>query len=1320
MRRLLYGCISVLSAFVIFSIIQCVSSKSGSNPDKHVSCDSTNTGYFDIAAPQSGQSLMMGVQDSIVWSNLKSPFDSIVSLYLCKGKQIVKPIAIGVKNRGTLPWKVPYIGTGEDYRIKICSAIDTARFNYGCPFNLYSDCLGSFTIVRPETAAVCTAGASFQIQWKSTGILKDSVVLELCFDSLPRSLITSQTGNTGRYSWSIPDSLMTKDNYRIKIACYYDNAIYALSAPFSVIKEDSLQNCSPDSFEPDNRPELASKRLQIGIAQTHTLSKNDTDWVAFSAESGKVYRLLASGTVLTSIRMYYEKDTSPLSDSDSGWTVIGPGVISLKWPCLKGGTWLARIILSPKSSGSGCGAYSFDVSSQDSLSVTTVSSPAQGAAWAAGATQQIKWTPDTTLLGNKVTIYLFKGPQQLFTIATNVSNSGVYNWTLLWGFVTGNDYLIRIVNNSNANAEASSARFTINGVIPDAYEPDNKRDSASTLSPLGKAQSHTLTMNDTDWVKFSADSGEHIVQCFGDIAMKIDIFYGNDVSNTTYFYNAALGSTITWTCPKAGIWYARIAAISNLDGAQYMFNVAKFDSLNSVSISAPAKDTIWWTGYTHRVLWNTDSAFLGTNVNIYLHKGSQGILLRWGNISNSGAYSFNIPDGLTTGSDYRIEIVNAAHPNLFGYGSFFTINGIAPDAFEPDNKRDSASTLTIGKAQNHNLTLNDTDWVKFSADSGKNYLIQYPGTTDMRLFLYEGSSSVVRNIFYSSSTKSSYAWMCPASGVWCVRIAIQPNYTSNSTYTFNVTAWDSLNAVSFSSPTVASVWNAGSNINIQWTSENGALGTYQYLWLYKGGREIQYITNGTFNTSGACDWSIPAGIVSGSDYRVKIMNSSNPSFYAFSPAFTINGIAGDSYEPDDSSSQASLIVVDNPSQSRSLSVGDQDWVRFAAQKDSIYSIEAIPGSTSLNYINFFIYNESDFSSSKNGYSTQNSKFIWSCPKSGTYYLDIQPGDPSNYGNYSLAIKKFSLGTNLKFVNPNELSVWASGSSYQIQWVVDTAVFGSYVTLQLYLDTTYVMDIMSSFNTGVFSFPVPLGLITSNKYKIKLLSGNSPYLFLSSPAFTISGIAADAFEPDDYVEIAHQIATTGAPENHTLTYNDVDYFKFTTVPNYLYVVKTIGATNFISTQLNLYDATGYYPISSAYSTTADSSATIIVFSSMEESYLFSASTSTPGAYQAMVLAYDSTKYALNITAPPSGTTLLTGQTDTIKWASQIMVGYVDIYLYKSSSGGLVQTIATTLVNSGSYTWTVPTLTAESGYYVKIISQTSSHILGKSGEFTIRAN
>jgi hypothetical protein len=1517
MNRFFYTLILGCATVVALSVMQCVSP--GSNSDDLKPCDRTDNGYFVVFHPQSGQSLKIGASDSIQW--VKRTFDSTVSLFLYKGQVIADTIAAAVKNSGNVPWKVSTVPAGDGYRIKVVNVADTSQYDFSCSFSIFSTYSGKFTMLRPEAGAICSAGVDLQIRWESTGSPGDSVSLSLCVDSLPMSTIAAAIGNTGAFVWRVPAGLLTKNNYRVKVASRFDPGLYALSGAFTIVgqsvdwyefdnvrdsakaldllgkpqyhtltvndidwvkfsadsgkayaieisggvggylyygkdtvtsqflkkdtmvdtailwtapktgayyikfsstqnalvyysisitpysplaalvfiaptastiwnagqdyqiqwKPDStvlgkyaniyvfkgavqlksivnsapnsgvfsysvdpklesgsdyrikiansadtlkagisaaftIQGCASDSFEPDGKRDLASKLAINGKAQVHTLSLHDTDWIGFNADSGKVYRLLASGTLPVAIKLFYGSALSPTYDTV--WSALGVNVISLRWPCAKSGTWYAQIVLGP--SGSGCGGYSFEAADLDSLQLIAISSPAQGVSWNAGSSQQIKWTPDTTVLSKNVNIYLFKGQQQLFPITTAIYNSGVYNWTLPYGIVTGSDYRIRIANYSNSTLGGNSAFFTINGVAPDAYEPDNKRDSASTLSPLGKAQAHTLSLNDTDWVKFSLDSGvSYLMQSSGNIPTRVYLYYGSDAGYTTYFYSSSTTAALRWVCPKKGVWCARIAAYSSSStGSAYSFNVSPFDSLTLLSISSPALNANWTAGSTYQILWTPDTTVLGTYVNIYLFKGSQQLMYLTGGSSNRGSYSWYVPNGISTGSDYRIKIENGSNSGLWGLSALFSITGTAPDTFEPDNIRDQASTLTLGKAQAHTLTFNDTDWVKFNADSMRNYIIQCYGAVATRIYLYN-NTDVYYTYYFSATTSSSTSsmqWTCGKSGDWYARIISYSGGSVGGNYSFNISAFDSLTAIAFTSPAAGSTLNAGASAYINWAPDSAILGTYVYADLYKGGRPVAYLNEGYNN--GSLYWTVPAGVATGADYRIKISNSSNNAFCAYGPLFSIAGISMDAYEPDDTISKASTITADGIAQSHSLSLGDIDWTKFSAQKDSIYLITASSTSAELMYINEVLWDSAGSIYLSFGDGSQNPKMVWRCEKSGTYCIQIQG---SEYGNYALSVKTYGSGSSISFVNPTSLSIWSAGSSYSIQWAPDTVLFGQNVRMELCIDTMVVQTISSSTqNRGTYSWTPPSGMASGSKYAIKMSNANQPLLFGYSPVFTISGINPDAYERDDSVTLSHAIATTGVAENHTLSLNDRDWYNFSATANYLYAIKTTGATSSMSTQLVLYNTDGRTSLATARSTTADSSATLLMLCQTTGTYYFRVLSSTTGSYQAMVAAYDSTKFGLVVTSPATADSFAIGQVDTIRWSSQVSVGgNVDIYL--NNAAGVVQTIVANVANSGTYRWTIPsTITPASDLYVRIISRASSRIYGNSGVFKIKAN
>ena len=82
-------------------------------------------------------------------------------------------------------------------------------------------------------------------------------------------------------------------------------------------------------------------------------------------------------------------------------------------------------------------------------------------------------------------------------------------------------------------------------------------------------------------------------------------------------------------------------------------------------------------------------------------------------------------------------------------------------------------------------------------------------------------------------------------------------------------------------------------------------------------------------------------------------------------------------------------------------------------------------------------------------------------------------------------------------------------------------------------------------------------------------------------------------------------------------------------------------------------------------------------------------------------------SMNITSPNGGESWQLGTTHTITWNSSNAGNYVKIDLYQS--GSYSATIASSTLNDGSYSWSIPTTyTASSSYKVKITDTGNSEV------------
>jgi len=95
-----------------------------------------------------------------------------------------------------------------------------------------------------------------------------------------------------------------------------------------------------------------------------------------------------------------------------------------------------------------------------------------------------------------------------------------------------------------------------------------------------------------------------------------------------------------------------------------------------------------------------------------------------------------------------------------------------PDAFEGDNAVAQAATLTINQVQSHNFSsAGDQDWVKFSAEGGKEYTFStrnLGAAADTYLYLYDtdGTTLLLTNDDTEDTLASQIKWIAPATGVY--------------------------------------------------------------------------------------------------------------------------------------------------------------------------------------------------------------------------------------------------------------------------------------------------------------------------------------------------------------------------------------------------------------------------------------------------------------------------------------------------------------------------------------------------------------------------
>ena len=640
------------------------------------------TGTIIVTAPQAGTMAKMDSTLTIQWVTSGS-IGNYVKIDLYNDSVLSTTVVTSILDSGRYTWyamRAPS-GTGTKYRIRVSSTYDPGIFSQSGYFTVLSQYSGTYTVTSPDSLTTWAAGSTYSIQWTFTGNPGAYVIMKVCNDTTTVSTLSTYLANSGTLSWAIPASFTTAGTYRIKIISYSDAGIYAYSKPFTIA------GIQADGFEPDNRRDSAGTIATDGTVQSHTLTMSDTDWVKFTADSGAIYIIKNLGVAYSRDLLYYGSETAYLLSFYGG-----SGSVSQKYVCTRSGTYYLKMY--PYYTTSGFGDYQLSITKFDSTSIVKFTSPSAASMFAAGSSYTLSWAADAALFGNYVSLYLYNGSSLVATIYTYLANAGTYTWSVPAALASGSAYRIKVVNYNDYTIFGYSDNFSISGTAPDGYEFDNVRDSAKAVSVTGAVQNRSLTMGDTDWVKFTADSGGYYILRDAGQAYTHDYLYqGASISYATSFYGGTSSGTPTfkWVCPSSGAYYLKVAPYSTY-GA-YQLSVTKYDSLSLANFSSPVSTTTWATGSTYGITWVPDSALYGTSVTLYLYNDNRQVLQIISYAGNSGSYSWTIPAGIASGSNYRIKLVSYSDPTIGGFSQNFTISGVAPDSYEPDNSKPQAKSI---------------------------------------------------------------------------------------------------------------------------------------------------------------------------------------------------------------------------------------------------------------------------------------------------------------------------------------------------------------------------------------------------------------------------------------------------------------------------------------------------------------------------------------------------------------------------------------------------------------------------------------------------
>jgi surfactin synthase thioesterase subunit len=1314
------------------------------NPDIFDFSDSDFTivgGEVTVTAPNGGEDWLIGSFQNITWNEI---LVGNVRIDLLKSGVFHSEITGGTVNDSLYIWEIPSsLPPGSDYKVRISSVIEGSIFDF-------SD--GDFTlsheiiVTTPNGEEFWQAGTDKSITW--TDNINDEVMIELYKGGAFHSVIATSTESDGLKEWSIPYTLESGSDYKVRISSVVDTSVHDISdSDFTIIGntvtvttpnggEDWLIGSSQKISWNDNFPENVEIQLYKGgifhsLITPSTASDGLYTWnISPAIESGSDYKIRIASVVDGNIFDFSDTTFSLShqvvvtvpnggelwqagSSKDIEWTDNLTGNVKIE--LYKGGVFDTEITPSATSNGEYTWAipitttegidYRIKITSVDDSTVTDMSeadftifagnimvtSPNGGESWLAGSSQEITWSDN---ISGNVKIDLFKGGVFYTEIINSATSSGIFNWDIADTTVEGSDYQVKISSVENAALfDFSDADFTIFA------------GSITVTSPNGGESWLAGSSENITWIDNISEN------------VTIDLYKGgvfHSVISTSTSSDGSREWDIPFTLEAGADYTVKITDVSNPN--TFDFSDSNFMIVSSqITVISPNGGEQLLEGENYIISWNDN---LAGNVEIQLFKGGVFLSQIAGSTPSDGLYTWEVSSSVPSGSDYKVKILSVSNGSVFDFSdSNFTVINQDLTVVTPDGGENWLTSTT-----------NDITWTDDIS-------------SDVKIELYKAG------VFYSeivAATPSNglYSWTIPdtiaTASDYKIRITSvnQPVLFDESDDNFTIFT----GGITVTSPNGGESWQAGSSQVITWMDN---ITEDVSIELYKGGVFHSVIDNQT-NSDGTKDWYIPFNFEGGDDYQIKIASVNNPATIVdFSDSnFTI---------------VANQVTVTSPN-------SGENWL--ASEVQMITWIDNFAGSVEIQLFKSDVFYSSIVKS-----TPSDGAYSWNIdvttPSASDYKVKILSLDDGSV--FDLSDSNFTIINNeLRVVTPNGGESWLTNSTHDIIWTDD--ISGD-VKIDLYRAGVFNSEVVAATpSDGSYIWTIPDTVATGTDYKVRITSVDQPVLFDESDAnFTIftGGITVvspnggeswqagtlqmiswvDNITEDVTIDlykggVFHSVISTPLPSNGSFAWtipfiqeSGADYTakitsvnipttvfdfsdsNFTIVANQVTVTSPNGGENWLASEEQVITWTdnlsGNVEIQLFKNDVFHSSIVTSTPSDGEYTWNIEVNTPTGSDYKVKILSVDDGSVfdlsdsnftiinnELIVVTPNGGESWLTSSTQDITWTDDIS-GDVKIDLYKA--GVFDSEVVEATRSDGTYSWTIPaTVATGTDYKIRITS------------------
>ncbi|RKY40898.1 MAG: hypothetical protein DRP76_00975, partial [Candidatus Omnitrophota bacterium] len=588
-----------------------------------------------VTSPNGGEEWVVGTTQDITWTSTGSDVGAVSNNltieYSTDGGNSWITINTEQQNDGAYSWTIPD-NPSTTCRVKIYDADRPATFDISD--NDFIITHPTFHITSPNGGESWIIGTTHDITWETVGSVSSDLRLEYSKDNFVSdiNLIVTGIANTGSFSWAIPDDasntvkVRITDNLRPE-ATDTSDASFAIANPIVTIT-------SPNGGE--------------------LWTVEDTEQITWETV----------GSVSSDLRLEYSKDNF-VSDI----ILIATGVAntgSYSWTIPDDTSTTVRVRITDNTRSA-----TWDKSNADftilPVPVITITAPNGEENWIIGTEQEITWTDNGGLISNNLTIqYSTDSGSTWNTIATGEPNDGSFTWTI------PDDYSIfarvKIFDAERPSTyDISDSDFTIAlPVITITYPNGGEYFAVGDNVPVS-------------WTTEGAVSNNLVFE------------YTTDGSNFTLIATGVPndGSYI-WTVPDEVSSTVKIKITDGDRANSYDLSDSGFNiiAVPEISITTPNGGEEYEFGDTMSISWEHKGLSVSDNLTIdySLDDFATSTIIATG-VSNSGSYSWVIPEDALAGSTLKVRITDAERPEVTDTSDgYFRIKGgfviIAPNGGE--------------------------------------------------------------------------------------------------------------------------------------------------------------------------------------------------------------------------------------------------------------------------------------------------------------------------------------------------------------------------------------------------------------------------------------------------------------------------------------------------------------------------------------------------------------------------------------------------------------------------------------------------------------